>query len=59
MNNLFQFLSTPFHLRFTIDEVCNKYYILGLHFVEVNIAINIKVETLFRGANVFRERGGK
>jgi len=23
--------------------------------MEVNVAINIKVETLFRGANVFRE----
>jgi len=26
-------------------------------FMEDNIAINIKVETLFRGVNVFRERG--
>jgi len=25
--------------------------------MEVNVAINIKVETLFRGANVFREGG--
>jgi len=27
--------------------------------MEVNVAINIKVETLFRGANVFREGGRK
>jgi len=27
--------------------------------MEVNVAINIKVETLFRGANVFREGGGR
>jgi len=27
--------------------------------MEVNVAINIKVETLFRGANVFREGGQK
>jgi len=27
--------------------------------MEVNEAINMKVETLFRGANVFREGGGK
>jgi len=26
--------------------------------LEVNVAINIKVETLFRGANLFREGGG-
>jgi len=25
--------------------------------MEVNVAINIKVETLFRGANVFRDGG--
>jgi len=27
--------------------------------MEVNVAISIKVETLFRGANVFREGDGK
>jgi len=27
--------------------------------MEVNVAINIKVETLFQGANVFREGGRK
>jgi len=27
--------------------------------MEVNVAINIKVETLFRGANLFREGGRK
>jgi len=27
--------------------------------MEVNVAINIKVETLFRRANVFREGGPK
>jgi len=27
--------------------------------MEVNVAINIKVETLFRGANVFREGGAE
>jgi len=27
--------------------------------MEVNVAINIKVENLFRGANVFREWGQK
>jgi len=26
--------------------------------MEVNVGINIKVETLFRGVNVFREGGG-
>jgi len=40
-----------------LHEVCNNYYILGLRFTEVNVAINIKVETLFRGANIFREGG--
>jgi len=40
-------------------EVCDKYYILGLRFMEMNVAINIKVETLFRGANVFRKGGRK
>jgi len=27
--------------------------------MEVNVAINIKVETLFRGANLFREVGAE
>jgi len=64
MNNLFQLLSSPLYLRFTEDEVglCNKYifiYILGLHFMEVNVAISIKVDTLFRGRMYFIRGGGK
>jgi len=34
-------------------------YVLNIYFtfLEVNVAITIKVETIFRGANVFREGG--
>jgi len=39
-NNLFQFLSSPFHLRCTVDEVCNKYYIL--HNIRPTFYENIK-----------------